>query len=271
MRGPPAALTPARARHSVTRMVHRMTSRIEPAPAVLDAARKWLAPARGALGSDFLACYLTGSVLRLGFDPKKSRVNLLIVTRTLGLDVLDRLAPVIPAEGRQPPNFEPLFMSESQVRHSLDTFPIEWIEIHEAHLLLEGSDVLAPLSIPRDNLRLQCEHELRVKAMRLRHLYLANSRVPVRLELELKSASSGFAALFRALIRLRGEEPPAETPRVVERVADLYQLEAGALLGAHMARHVEHHRSPKDTLALFRRFLGEVDRLVAAIDTLRVP
>jgi hypothetical protein len=161
-------------------MVARVASRIEPAPAILDAARRWLAPVRTALGSDFLSCYLTGSVLRHGFDPRKSRVNLLVVSRGLGLDVLDRVAKVWPADERRPPHFEPLFMSEAQVRQSLDAFPIEWIEIHEAHLLLEGHDVVGSLTVPRDNLRLQCEHELRVKALRLRHRYLASARQPQR-------------------------------------------------------------------------------------------
>lgn len=264
-------MTPARSGPSVTRMVTRSASRIEPAPAILDAARRWLRPVREALGSDFLACFLTGSVLRSGFDPKKSRVNLLVVTRTLGLEVLDRIAKALPEEGKQPPHFDPLFMSELQVRQSLDAFPIEWIEIHEAHLLLEGVDVVSAIDVPLGNLRLQCEHELRVKAMRLRHLYLAHVRHPQRLEPELKAVSSGFSALFRALLRLRGEEPPAETPRVVERIADLFRLDATALLGAHLARHSEHRRPPEETLAMFRKFLGEVDRLVAAIDTLRVP
>lgn len=252
-------------------MVSRVASRIEPAPAILDASRRWLEPVRTAIGSEFLACYLTGSVLRAGFDARKSRVNLLIVTRSLGLEVLDRIARVLPEDGRQPPHFEPLFMSEGQVRQSLDAFPIEWIEIQEAHMLLEGQDVVGSLTVPRDNLRLQCEHELRVKVLRLRHQYLAHARHPQRLEPELKAVASGFAALFRALLRLRGEEPSAETPRVVERVADLYQLDAQALIGAYLARHGERKLSPDDTLTLFRRFLSEVERLVAAIDTLRVP
>ena len=77
--------------------------------------------------------------------------------------------------------------------------------------------------------------------------------------------------LFRALLRLRGEEPPAETPRVIERVADLYQLDPQALIGAYLARHGDRRMTAEEILALYRRFLGEVDRLVAAIDVLKVP
>src|SRR5262245_37906126 len=131
-------------------------SRIEPAPAILDAARAWLRPVRPALGSEFLACYLTGSVLRVGFDPRHSRINLLVLARTLPLPLLDAVTDAIPAEDRKGPAFDPLLLTETQVRQSLDAFPIEWIEIQETHLLLEGNDLLAGLDVPRNNLRLQC-------------------------------------------------------------------------------------------------------------------
>src|SRR5262245_41316856 len=70
------------ARVSVFRDMTTLTeSRIEPAPEVLEAARRWLEPVRRALGSEFLAAYLTGSVLTSAFDPRRSRVNLLVTTR----------------------------------------------------------------------------------------------------------------------------------------------------------------------------------------------
>ena len=62
---------------------------------------------------------------------------------------------------------------------------------------------------------------------------------------------------------------PRPFPR--ERLAGDAIDAARALLGAHLVRHAEHHHAPEETRALFRSFLGEVDRLVAAIDTLRVP
>ena len=47
----------------------------------MDRARRWLAPVRAALGPDFVAAYLTGSVLTEGFDPKHSQINVLVVAR----------------------------------------------------------------------------------------------------------------------------------------------------------------------------------------------
>jgi len=246
------------------------SSRIEPTQEILAAARAWLDPVRRALGPEFLACYLTGSVLHTGFDPKHSRVNLLVIARALPLPILDAVAEAMPVEARRLPHFDPLILAERQMRQSLDSFPIEWIEIQEAHLMLEGNDVLAGIEVPRTNLRLQCEHELRIKLLRLRHAYLQEHRDPRALEPVLRGSVSSFATLFRTLLRLQGETPPAGTQRVMERVADLYRLDARALIGVHQVRFSGARFKGPEILDLYRAFLVETERLVDAIDTLRV-
>jgi len=243
-------------------------SRIEPAPAILEAARKWLAPVRAALDTEFLSAYLTGSVLTSGFDPQHSRVNVLIVARALGSDVLDRLAAAIPVT-KKAPHFEPLFLTKEQVAASMDVFPIELLDMAERHLRLEGDDLFANVDVPRTWLRHQCEHELRGKHIRLRQEYLASGGRVERLREVLTRLASGFHTLFRTLLRLRGEDPPASTERVIERVADLYGLDARALLGAWMVRY-SRKSDGDDVKDLYRRFLVEIERLIAAIDTLRV-
>ncbi|HEY3217398.1 MAG TPA: hypothetical protein VGK93_12990 [Candidatus Eisenbacteria bacterium] len=248
----------------------RVASRIEPSGDVLVASRRWIEGVRPSLANDFLACYLTGSVLTQGFDPKRSRVNLLVVARSLGLETLEAIAHAIP-ETKKPPHFDPLFLTSRQIEKSLDSFPIEWLEIQETHLLLEGHDVLGGLEVPRGYLRLQCEHELRGKFIQLRQAYLLHSRHPDRLEPVLKGAASSFAALFRTLLRLRGESPPADVPHLIERVSDLHGLNAEGLLGAYLVRHTERHYRGVELVAIHRKFLAELGRLVEAIDELRVP
>jgi len=77
--------------------------------------------------------------------------------------------------------------------------------------------------------------------------------------------------LFRTLLRLRGEPTPAQPEKVVERVADLYRLDAEGLLGAHLVRYPARRYRAEEIVAIYRRFLAEISRLVIAIDTLRVP
>ncbi|MBI5710933.1 MAG: hypothetical protein HZC42_11625 [Candidatus Eisenbacteria bacterium] len=243
--------------------------RIEPRPEILAAARRWLEPVRACLGHDFVAAYLTGSVLTQGFDPKRSHVNLLVVARALDGGTLKRLADSLPA-ARRAPQVEPLFLTRRQIEKSLDVFPIEWLEIQERHLRLEGEDVFNGLEVPRTYLRLQCEHELRGKHIRLRQAYLLDVGNTAGLARVLRASASGFATLFRTLLRLRGETPPAEPAKVIERVSDLYRLDAQGLLAAHLFRYSERRWKPAEVQGLYRRFLGEVDRLIDAINELHL-
>ena len=248
----------------------RTASRIEPSHEILAATRHWLEPVRTALGADFLACYLTGSVLTQGFDARRSHVNVLVVCRVLATETLEAVSHALP-EKSKPPQYDALFMTRNQIEHSLDSFPIEWLEIQEAHLLIEGQDVLSELEVPRTYLRLQCEHELRGKFIQLRQAYLQRARHPDQLEPILKSSASSFATLFRTLIRLHGETPPADASHVIERVATLYRLDAEPLLGPYLVRYTERHYRGAELLTLFRRFQVEIERLVNAIDEMRIP
>jgi hypothetical protein len=250
-------------------MTVRAMSRIEPSLEIMAASRQWIEPVREALGADFLAAYLTGSVLTQGFRLSHSSVNVLVVARHMSSETLDALARAVP-ETRKPPHFDPLFLTHRQISKSVDVFPIEWTEIQEGHLLVEGHDVLGELTVPRTYLRLQCEQELRAKAIQLRKAYILNARHPDRLEPVLKGASASFGTLFRTLVRLAGESPPADAAHVIERVADLYKLHAENLLGAYLVRVTERRHRGAELQALSRRFLLEVERLVDAIDGMRV-
>ena len=244
-------------------------SRIEPSAEVVALARKWLTPVRAAVGTEFVAAYLTGSVLTQGFDPRHSHVNLLIVVSSLDGPRLDAVARSLPAQ-RKPPLVEPLFLTRGQIEGSLDSFPVEWLEIQERHLRLDGDDVFTGLEVPRTYLRLQCEHELRGKHIQLRQTYLLHRADGAVLSRMLRASASGFATLFRTLLRLRGEPLPAEPARVIQRVADLYQLDAQGLLSAHLFRYSTRRYKSEEALALYRRFLTEVERLILALDGLRL-
>ena len=244
--------------------------RMEPSSAVLAATRRWLAPVRAALGPEFLAAYVTGSALNQGFNERRSRVNVLVVSRSLNLDVLDAIRECLP-DDRKSPHVHPLFVTPRQIEKSLDVFPIEWIDIEQSHLLIEGHDVLGGLDVPRGNLRLQLEHDLRGRLVALRQAYLANPKRPAALGAVLDAVASGFAALCRTLLRLRGESPPADTPKAIERVADLFGLDAEGLLAAHLVRYGGSRPKRGEIVSLYRKFLVEVERLVNAIDEMRVP
>jgi hypothetical protein len=245
--------------------------RIEPSADILKAARDWLHPVRDALGNEFLGAFLTGSVLTTAFDPKHSAVNLLVVARHLEPETLDRLSTAVPRPKKKALQFEPMFVTRTQIEKSVDVFPIEWLDIQERHVRLEGENVFESLDVPRTHLRLQCEHQLRGKNIQLRQTYVMAKHRPGALETELNDVASTFATLFRTLLRLQGETPPVDNGHVIERVADVFELDARGLLVAHLVRYSgEGAYKGEELVTMYRRFLVEVDRLVQTIDTLAV-
>src|SRR2546427_9292587 len=91
--------------------------RVEPLQAMRDAARAWLSPVRQTLGAEFVAAFLTGSVLTRGFDPKHSKVNIVVVARALEPEMLDRLRLAMPVT-RKAPHFDPLLLTQRQIESS---------------------------------------------------------------------------------------------------------------------------------------------------------
>src|SRR5262245_54266354 len=164
--------------------------RTQPPPEALAAVRTWLDPVRRALGDDFLSAYLTGSVLMQGFDVKRSHINTLVVARSLEEESVDRLREAVPVS-KGAPHVDPLFLSLRQIETSLDSFPIEWMDIQERRMLLEGEDVFASIEVPQTYLRLQLEHELRAKHIGLRQAYIASAARPAALQDVLAGSATG--------------------------------------------------------------------------------
>src|SRR5437588_9755879 len=61
----------------------------------------------------------------------------------------------------------PLLMSEEEAHNSADSFPIEFRDMKDRRKLLSGVDVIADVHVDTKNYRVQVEHELRAKLIRL--------------------------------------------------------------------------------------------------------
>src|SRR5688500_2808653 len=106
---------------------------LPPPPALERVSRDWAAPLVEAAGRSFRALYLYGSALLPGFDPAVSDVNLLLVSSDLTFDRLEALARAhaTTTSGKEALRFSPLVLTESQIRTSVDVFPLEFLDLAE--------------------------------------------------------------------------------------------------------------------------------------------
>ncbi|MCR4404507.1 MAG: hypothetical protein NUW06_04415 [Candidatus Acetothermia bacterium] len=223
---------------------------------------------RDLYGDDLLAVVLYGSAVGPEWISGVSDLNLLVVLREVG-------PPQLAKAGRwmrrwQKSRLSPLFLDPEYIRSSLDSFPIEFLEMQEQHRLLWGEeDPLARLEVPRENLRLQCEQELKGKWLQLRRAYLEAAGDTRQLRRVLIGSLSPFAAVLSTLLRLKGFPiPPREFLEILAQVEAAFGLELDAFRQAYQLKLGLRSFGRAELNGLFSRYLLEVRQLARAADHL---
>jgi hypothetical protein len=192
-----------------------------------------------ALGERLVTLLLYGSAARGAgaHVPERSDVNTLLLCDSVDEGLFARLAAPLGA-WRRAGYAPPLILTEREWRTAADAFPIEYEDIREAHRLLAGRDPWegGGITVRREDVRRQLEHELMGKLVHLRQAYAALRERPRRLAGVIAESASGFFAVLRAVLRLGGAVPPAAPDAVIRDAGELMGFDAGGLapLVAHM-------------------------------------
>lgn len=218
-------------------------------------------------GDNLCSVVLYGSAAAGDYKDKGSDYNLLVMLNDLHPATLRSLAKPVAAweKAGNPP---PLLFTGKRLSEAADVFPIELLDMRDARKVLFGEDVIQGLEIGTDNLRLQVERELRSALIQLRRGGLSALDKPRMLADLLTGALSGVLTLFRATLRLYGEQVPSEKFQALEK------------LNAHVAVNVDCFQTleklktgglkPKeiDTVQLFDDLLKSLETAVDAVNEL---
>jgi hypothetical protein len=220
-----------------------------------------------ALGDDLLAVHLYGSAATDEWVRGRSDVNTVIVVRAVTSRVLDGLAACL-GRWRRRSFALPLIVEEEFFDRAADAFPMELDDARRVHRTLRGPDQLAGVQIDRAQLRRQCEQEARGKLARLRARYLDAAARPADIEDLLVRSLTSFLVILRHLLHLRGDD----TPFAYDDVLAAGEHAFGPLPA--FRRTLERRRktgrlSRGEVREEFARYLGDAERVVAAVDTLR--
>lgn len=155
-------------------------------------------------GIEMIALY--GSLASGDYKEGKSDINLLFILEDLSLESLKEV-PKLLKRFRKAKLSTPLFFTREYINRSLDSFPMEFLELKENHLLLYGKDLLEDIQVNRENLRLQVEQIIKGRLLRIRQWYLeGGSRGQVRRILEF--GIKDILPALRNFLRLKGIDPP---------------------------------------------------------------
>lgn len=206
---------------------------------------------------------LYGSAARGDAVDKVSDLNLILVLEDLSPARLDAIVPAV-NRWLKHGHPAPRLFSPALIHASADVFPVEFLDIQAAHLVVHGPDPFAGLEVRPDHLRLQCERELKEKLMLLREGYvMARGETPAVQRL-LCSSYPAFAALFRGCLRLLGGGVPARSTDVIAAFCARAGIDVAPF--AVVERLRAGGRPGGDLKELFARYYAQVGRAAEAVD-----
>jgi len=148
-------------------------------------------------------------------------------------------------------------------------FPIEFHQMANARIVLFGHDPFEFVKVSDANLRHQTEYELRSKLIQLRRLYIPASVSIERLCELMNDSLSSFAALFRAVLILHGQEAPVAKPDCVRTTAKLLNLDPTSFERIFEFRATDKLPSTEtEANQIFASYMFQIEQVVEAVDEL---
>lgn len=183
--------------------------------------REYAALVRDTAGAGAKSLTLTGAIAAGTFDSARHSVRSVLVLQSIDLDMLRRFSEHGPKLGKRY-IAAPLIMTDEYIKTSLDTFPLELLEISQTHITLFGDDPFADMTFDDAHIRLQCEREFKTILISLRQgLLAAAGRDKVLKAVELDIGDQLIRTL-RGVLWLDGKrksKPAADVVTEVESMA----------------------------------------------------
>ena len=223
---------------------------------------------RNAHGDNLASIVLYGSVAAGDQIELRSDHNLLIALNRIAADDL-RLAESALRDWHGLGQPMPVYFTVEELSRAADVFPIEFLQMEKARRVLYGRDPFEFVEISRSNLRHQTEYELRTKLIQLRRLYIPASTSVARISSLMSDSLASFAALFRAVLILHGQEPPVSKPDSVRATTRLLGLEESPFEQIFELRAKTGSKlTEAEANSLFSAYMAQIERVIEAVDGL---
>jgi predicted nucleotidyltransferase len=214
---------------------------------------------------------LYGSAARGVFLPGRSNLNLMVLLSDHDRDALERYA-----RGHRRWQREgivvPLFLTPTDLRKAAGCFPLELLDIRDAHVLLKGRDPFPELRVNPANLRSQCEQEIHGNLLRLRQRFVEGGGKPEAAAILMPLSITALLPALRGLLRLLGLKVPMASDEVLADLGKGLGLDTGGFQEVLALKRGLISPGPLELPRLFDRYHAALESLAAGLDQLdKVP
>lgn len=217
-------------------------------------------------GESLLSVILYGAAVR-GEKSKEPYITYMVIVKDNTPSELARCTKYVKQWYRKLITI-PHFLRPDYITQSLDTFPLEFMDISSSYHVVYGEDVLANLAYEASDVRNECERELKGKLLHLRAEYL-NLHGDTKGLIDLVNRSlNTFRLLFSGALYLKKRVIPQKTEALLDTVTEEYDLNAVFFKKLIAVGKGEIKVDNNEADRLFDQYVEELDKLSKEIDTL---
>lgn len=135
----------------------------------------------------------------------------------------------------------PLIVSRNFVLQSLDSYPLEFIDIisSKGENIILNENLLSTLSFDREDVRLQMEREFKSKWLHTRQLFLESKQKPKELSRLLRFSISSLVPALKGFFFLSGQPYPQDINSFFEHAALIAKADLGVFLNWQSLKEAE--------------------------------
>lgn len=237
-------------------------------PDAKDRIRPFLEEVLNKYDENIHSIYITGTAITEDYDPKHSDVNSIFVLRKMDIGFLKLLAPLGKRYGKHRVS-APLIMTPEYIGRSIDVFPIEFFNFKLIHATVFGEDVLKDVEIKIEDLRAQCEKELKSRLIGLRQGYISSEGNKRLLIDGFIKSITGYIPLFRGIIVLFGIEPPLRQEDVIKVLSEVAGIDTDIFHRVYRIKRERINPSTEELNTIFEDYYQATERLERIVDEIR--
>jgi len=229
-----------------------------------DIVEQYVADYQAALGDNLVSVVMYGSAVTHEYKPGVSDINTILVVKKNNIPEIQKCKAISQRWHKQKISL-PFFMTQDYIAQSLDSYPVEFIDIKSMYKVLFGEDVFANLDIKKNDIRLQCERELKGVALHLRREYM---HIPDRSKDMYQLLTVSFKKiipLFKAILVLEDKCIPNLRSDIIMAIEDTFNLNISVFTNVNAMILTQAHKTA--TAALFAEYVSTIDLLISHIDT----
>ena len=218
-------------------------------------------------GENVDSIFIYGSAAAGNYRAGESDVNSAVVFKKLSFEELKKSLKLV-NRGIRKRIVAPLFFTPEYIKTSSDTFPIEFLEMKENHVLIYGEDPLTGLEIDPSHIRFICEEQLKGKLIRIRQAYLEIGLRKKGMEALVKESLNSLLPVFRGLLRLKGVNPSRSREENIKLLSKSFDIDADTFFVVLKDEKNDEKVGGEDIEAFLKRYIDQIEILAEAADKL---